>query len=618
MNNQRGTAIWRTVRLCGLVAAISVFFVLAGCVTTKRVSAPPSGACADAVPADADNPDSIAAAQLRLELEYRFEQYDRYRLAQDHFIVARDYERRGMDDMAGRMYEAAFDFWPESRFLRKLLLDRYMRTEEYQKALLLFQEDENLEDLTPEERRSISLIYLRLGNVAKAAAAVEALGDAKSDDEMYSLGLLYESIGDRGKSLQHFREFFHRNPRSAGMGVRVVRFNLSERKFAEAESLAVILRSAYPQNAEVAALLGTVKHMQRDTTAAFKHFRDALAIDSLNEEALRTLAHIHLLREEYKEAVLLYKRLIEQEGIGVIYRRSLGILFYHMKEYAEAEKMFDVLIAEKDSSGVVEPQELYFYRGLLYAQTDRRDKASADMRAAVAISPKYEDAWQELCYMHIIAKDTAEAHKAVEGYAAAFPESGTVWRFRGYVRNMQKKPDEAIAALHRAVEINPADFPAWFELGNTFETLKRRNEASEAYKTALILRPDDPVLQNNLAYVWSELGINLDSANVLVQAALKKYPTSGAFLDTQAWVLYKLGDYDKALHYMNEALKSEDMESEALGYEHLGDIQFKRKDYAAAEKAYKQAIKLTKPGEDVTRMNERLKEIKELMRKKGE
>jgi tetratricopeptide (TPR) repeat protein len=560
------------------------------------------------------NLDSIAALRLRLELEQQFEQVDRYRLAQDHFIIARDYERRGMDEMAGRMYEIAFEFWPESRFLRKTLLDRYMRTEEYKKALSLFREDDNLAELTAEEKRTISLIYLRLGNIAKAAEAVEALGEAKSDDEIYSLGLLYESIGDRARALGSFREFFNRNPRSAAMGTRIVRFNLGERKFAEAESLAVILRHAYPQNADVAALLGTVKHLQRDTAAAIKHFNEALAIDSLNEEALRTLAHIHLMRYEYTEAAAFYKRLIAQGEVGAIYRRGLALLLFHKKDFEESEKLLDTLISEKDNTDLPGRQELYLYRGLIYSQTNRRDKAAADMRSALAIDPKFEDAWKELCYIHILAKEADKAYEVVEEYAAAFPEAGSAWRFRGYVFNMQKRSEDAIAALRKAVEIDANDYFAWFELGNTLEKYRRREEAAEAFQAVLRIRPGDPVASNNLGYVWTEMGINLDSAKVLIEIALKKDPHNGAFLDSYAWVFYKMGDYEKALHYMNEALKQSDMKNEPIAYEHLGDIQFKRKDYAAAEKAYNRAIELKT--EDAERIKGRLKEVRELMRKK--
>ncbi|MCL2183231.1 MAG: tetratricopeptide repeat protein [Chitinispirillia bacterium] len=539
MNRQYGMIIRQAVRLGGLITAAAALMALTGCVASSS-SIPPAADTREAVIAD-----SAAAARLRLDLEGRFEQDDRYRLAQDHFVVARDYERRGMYEMAEQLYQIAYDFWPESQFLRKYLLDRYMRAEEYQKALALFPDSNNFDNLTSEEKRSISIIYLRLGEPVKAAAAVEALGDDKTDDEMYSLSLLYGSVGDQANELKSFRDFFARRPNAAAMGIRLVRYNVGERKLADADSLGAVLRQIYPDNAEVAALMGMVKHLLRDTSAAVKLFNEALALDPLNEEALRTLAHIHVLRDEYREAAVYYRRLIAQGELGVPYRRGLALILFYMKEYAEAEKLLNEMIDERDNS-LPGPQELYMYRAMLYSATGKHKKAVDDLRSAV--------------------------------------------------------------------KIDSTDHSVWLELGNNLEKLKRRDEAAWAFKKVLQIRPSEHVAANNLGYMWTEMGIKLDSAKTLIEFALEKDPKNGAYLDSYAWVFYKMGDYEKALHYMNEAEKHDGMKDEAVTYEHLGDIHFKLNDYAAAEKAYNRAIELKT--EDAARIKKLLEEIKQLMRKK--
>jgi len=611
-NHQRVT-VRLAVRLCGLLAAIAAVALFTGCVFKTK--------CDLRMPSDDDA--AAISETLTAEQARQFERSERIALSQDHFLSGRDYERRGMHDMAWQMYEIAFEFWPRDPFLRKLLSDRHMRSNDPQKALTLFFRDgETIADLTSDEKRALSLIYLRMGDLAKATEAVEALGADMSEEEMYSIGLLYgskdEDHGNKGdRTLVTLKEFFARNPRSADMGLRLVQQRIGIRKFEDAENLAVILRSAYPRNAEVAGVLGMVKHMQGDTAAAIGHFNDALALDSLNEESLRTLGHIHLMRDEYQEAASYYRRLTAQKDIGVIYRRGLAILLFHMKEFPEAEKLLDTLIAGKDSMNIPPAMhELHLYRGLLYSQTKRRAKAAAEMRAAIAIRPKYEDAWKELCYIYILEKDKVNANKVVEEYAAAFPNTASVWRFRGYALRMQEKYDEAVAALRKAVEIEPDDHFSWFEIGNIQADRKRYAEAADAFKQVLRLRPGEPVASNNLGYMWTEMGVNLDSAKALIKVALRHDSTNGAYLDSYAWVYYKLGDYEKALHYMNEALKQEEMLKEPVTYEHLGDIYFKMEDYTAAEKAYRQAIKLKT--EDAARINGRLKEIRELLQQKKE
>jgi len=543
---------------------------------------------------------------------------DRYRLAQDHFIIARDYERRGMNEAAFELYETAYGFWPHSSFLRKIVADEYMQRNEYDRAIALFS-DAGLSALTPDELRTLSMIYQRLGNTRKAAEAIEALGSERSDEDMYSLAVLYESMGRRGKALKSFRDFFAANPRSAGLGVKMVQFSVGERRLADAESLAIILRSVYPNDAEAAALLGTVKYLGRDTSSAIALFNEALKLDSLNEEALRTLAHIHIVREQYPEAIAIYERLNALGPVAPIYRRGLAFLLFHAKEYAAAEKIFDTLIREDDDGKevVIGKPELHLYRGLIYAQTKRPDKAASEFRAALALDPHYEEAWKELCYMYIMSKDKEKASRAVEEYIAAYPNSATGWRFRGYVLNMREKYDEAVAALKKATEIDPTDYFSWFEIGGIMEKRKRIDEAAVAFRHVLRIHPGDPQAANYLGYMWAEAGVRLDSAKTLIETALEKDPENGAYLDSYAWVFYQMGDYEKALHYMKKALDQESVHNDPVPYEHIGDIYFKLNDYKAAEDAYKRSLELKT--ENAKRVKERLVEIKNLMRgKKGQ
>jgi tetratricopeptide (TPR) repeat protein len=115
-------------------------------------------------------------------------------------------------------------------------------------------------------------------------------------------------------------------------------------------------------------------------------------------------------------------------------------------------------------------------------------------------------------------------------------------------------------------------------------------------------------------------GVNLDGAKALILDALKEEPLNGAYLDSYAWVFYRMGDYEKALYYMNKAMEQikdddSDFKNDPVPYEHLGDILFKLKDYPGAEAAYKRSLELKT--EDAERIKGRLAEIKELTSKEG-
>ncbi|MGB4239261.1 MAG: hypothetical protein WBJ87_06595 [Candidatus Hydrothermia bacterium] len=64
---------------------------------------------------------------------------------------------------------------------------------------------------------------------------------------------------------------------------------------------------------------------------------------------------------------------------------------------------------------------------------------------------------------------------------------------------------------------------------------------------------EEPVLLNNLAYALAQLGVDLTRALELVDCALYIMPNDYHFLDTKAWILFKLGRVEEAAEYIMRA-----------------------------------------------------------------
>lgn len=530
---------------------------------------------------------------------------ERLNRAHDFFIQARDYERQGMFQIAERFYEMAYEYDPESEFLRKTLLSRYIGSKNFAKALILIKGEREIKELDAEERRQLVSVYLGMGEMAKAAQVLELI-EEKTEEEIYSLGLVYESMGQKERAYKKFGEFFAGNPNSVGIGVKLVQFNIAEKRFAEAESLSTMLLRNFPQSPEVLSVTGTLEYLTRDTARALELYNAALEIDSLNEESLRSVAHIHIVRGQYPEAIAAYRKLVEQEEIGAVYRRGLAFLLFHDKQFEEAEMILDELIEEKP-----EDSELYYYRALIYSESDRHDQASSEFENALELDSLNEELWKEYCYYHIQEKNAEKASEVVQRYLSVFPESGPAWRFKGYALNMQKKHSEAAEALKKAVEIDSTDFYAWFELGSALEREKKIEDAAGAFRKVLLLRPDDAAAANYLGYMWAEKGMHLDSAKLLIEKALDKEPENGAYLDSYAWVLYQMGEYDEAYKYMKEAISK--LDDDPILFSHLGDILFKLNEYSSAAEAYRKSLDLQ--SNEAERIREKLSEIEKIIQK---
>ena len=94
------------------------------------------------------------------------------------------------------------------------------------------------------------------------------------------------------------------------------------------------------------------------------------------------------------------------------------------------------------------------------------------------------------------------------------------------------------------------------------------------YEEALALSPDDPLLLNNYSYFLAEGGRDLKKALRMAERVMQLDGENATYIDTYAWVLYKLGKYREAHREMLRILvNGEEHDPELL--EHMGFIKMK-------------------------------------------
>jgi len=117
-----------------------------------------------------------------------------------------------------------------------------------------------------------------------------------------------------------------------------------------------------------------------------------------------------------------------------------------------------------------------------------------------------------------------------------------------------KHYDQAVDLLHQVVEIDPADFPAWAELGRAYFLQKNYVEAENAYLQAISKQPKygtGLISLGRLRIVQK----NFDGAIEALTQAVKVEPTSpeANYFLGEAYLQNKKGSL--AVGYLNEAIK---------------------------------------------------------------
>src|SRR6202043_554183 len=121
----------------------------------------------------------------------------------------------------------------------------------------------------------------------------------------------------------------------------------------------------------------------------------------------------------------------------------------------------------------------------------------------------------------------------------------------------EKKLPQAISELEAKLDKNPNDAQALLLAARIYEETKDYSKARDAYEKLLTLFPDAVIGLNNLAYLYLERFNKADKAYELAQNAHSLQPTDGMVAYALGWTLYKRGDYQQALSFIEEAVSKQ-------------------------------------------------------------
>lgn len=89
------------------------------------------------------------------------------------------------------------------------------------------------------------------------------------------------------------------------------------------------------------------------------------------------------------------------------------------------------------------------------------------------------------------------------------------------------------------------------------------------FRKSLALSQNHYLVLNFLGYSLLKHGKNVDEAFGMIVDAYNQIPNDGHITDSLGWAFYRLGQYDKAIEYLEKAAELEP--SNALISDHLGD-----------------------------------------------
>jgi putative PEP-CTERM system TPR-repeat lipoprotein len=122
---------------------------------------------------------------------------------------------------------------------------------------------------------------------------------------------------------------------------------------------------------------------------------------------------------------------------------------------------------------------------------------------------------------------------------------------RRYIAQRAGGGKSSLRPLEEWVSKNPTDYPTRRTLASAYLDTGKKTKAVKIYEELAALRKNDPVVLNNLANLYFELG---DArAMETADAAFKLAPKQPQTLDTLGWLLVQKGDVERGLELLRDA-----------------------------------------------------------------
>lgn len=481
-------------------------------------------------------------------------------------------------------------------------------------ALKDYEAAANLEPSNDTYQENVAQMYIDTGNYGKAIEAYEKLyaNHRDRDDVLTILIQLYRQQKNYDKMLESINRLEQVDGESDQL--TMMRMNAYELKGDEKGAYATLksLADSHPNDPNFKLMLGNWLMQHKRTKEAYVIYQNVLKSEPDNAMAQSSMYdYYNATGQDSLAQGMMDRLLLGKETPAETRIQFLRNAIQH-NEAVDGDSTQIIGLIDKIQQ-IVPKDTMLAQMKVAYFSLKKmpRDTIDNAISQLLAIQPDNAAARVQLIQDKWPSQNWKEIATLSEPGMLYNPNEVAFYFFTGLSRYYLKDDDGALDALKRGTaEINDqsnSDLVAdlYSIMGEIYHNKNMSKEAYAAYDSCLQYKPDNIPTLNNYAYFLSEDGKNLDKAEQMSAKAIAAEPKNATYLDTYAWVLYKLGRYADAKIYIDQALKfSTDSTTDGTLYEHAADIYAQLGDYKSSVSYCEDAVK---HGSDSKAMEKKIK-----------
>lgn len=470
------------------------------------------------------------------------------------------YQMNGRNTEAFSMISKAAELQPDNKWYQIRLAQFSVKNGDYQSFIniydkLIENEPENLEYL-----ETYINVLLLIGDYDKVIETLDVVEQQLGKNEYIFLQKIqiYDEQGKKNKAIEEMEKLVEFMPENTHYIAMLAEAYRKVKRDKNAYPLYLKIKELEPNNKYINVSLMDYYQSMGEVDKAFDEFIAAIKNKNLDYETKAQIYDFWFQNQDEKnsaeEAEIAGRAFIETHSDKSIGYYIIATVFYNNKNFASAKEYYNMAL-EREPNNFASLYQL------------------------------------SLCYIDL--SDYQKLIETTEQSISFYPDQPLFYLFQGIGYFNAKDYESTVKVLEKGRKLSAnkdltADFDTY--IGDTYNILQNKQKSYEAYDRVLKTKPDNVYVLNNYAYYLSLDNQELERALQMSSKTIKAEPKNPTYLDTYAWILYKLGRYDDALKYMNKVFKY-DKNPQGVNYEHLGDILYQLGDTKNAVKNWKKAKK---------------------------
>lgn len=467
------------------------------------------------------------------------------------------------------------------------LADRYRETENYQKAIAIYEELLQNDPQKTDLYFYLSNLYLQKPtfNMEKAITSLDGLEN--------NIGI-NETI-----SLQKFQLF-----------------RLSNNKEKAIEEIDKLI-TKFPTEAKYRIILGDYYLEENDKATALSFYQKAEEIDPNNPYYFIAMANYYEKEGDQEKAAEEIDKALKNPTLDIetkitVLGKYIQSLYKNKKDIESGNILFETLMEQHSQD-----KELNMMYGQFLLSQNKTKEAKFQFQVVTEAMPEEISAWTPLLEIALKEENADEVIAICDKALIHFPNVPEFYFYKATALYQYKKNYlEALDVYKQGLEFIEASNKALLstfhgQIGDIYYHLGNKEEAFINYEKALQYNDKNVLILNNYAYQLSVNKENLDKAERMAATAVQLLPDNSTFLDTYAWIFFQKGDYSLAKFYIESAI-SKEKNPDAVLIEHYGDILYKNGDVEKAVEQWEKALEIYNNNENKKKdIDNLLKKIKD-------